>query len=109
MSSNIDLVIFGARGDLARRKLMPALYQLDKAGLLASSTRIAAIAREAIDSIAYIQQTGELLQDSVGAENWDEKVWKRFSRRLHYIKVDFSQKKEFAALHEWLVDKRTMI
>ena len=37
MSSNIDLVIFGARGDLARRKLMPALYQLDKTGLLAST------------------------------------------------------------------------
>ena len=46
MSSNIDLVIFGARGDLARRKLLPALYQLDKAGLLPDSTRVAAVARE---------------------------------------------------------------
>ena len=42
MSSNIDLVIFGARGDLAKRKLLPALYQLDKAGLLPDSTRVAA-------------------------------------------------------------------
>ena len=49
MSSNIDLVIFGARGDLSRRKLLPALYQLDKSGLLSDSTRIAAVARENID------------------------------------------------------------
>lgn len=27
-----DLVIFGAKGDLARRKLLPSLYQLEKAG-----------------------------------------------------------------------------
>ena len=94
MSSNIDLVVFGARGDLAKRKLLPALYQLDKAGLLAESTRIAAIAREAIDSVAFIQQTGDLLKANVTTGDWDDKVWTRFSRRLHYIKIDFSQKKE---------------
>ena len=33
-SSKIDLVLFGARGDLSRRKLFPALFQLDKADLL---------------------------------------------------------------------------
>jgi glucose-6-phosphate 1-dehydrogenase len=109
MSSNIDLVVFGARGDLAKRKLLPALYQLDKAGLLAESTRIAAIAREAIDSVAFIQQTGDLLKANVTTGDWDDKVWTRFSRRLHYIKIDFSQKKEFASLREWIVDKRTMI
>ena len=41
MSSNkIDLVLFGARGDLSRRKLFPALFQLDKADLLTPNTRI---------------------------------------------------------------------
>ncbi len=56
MSNNIDLVIFGARGDLARRKLFPALYQLDKAGLLTDSTRVAGVAREDIDSAEFIKQ-----------------------------------------------------
>ena len=50
MSNNIDLVIFGARGDLSKRKLFPALYHLDKAGLLADSVRIAGVAREDIDT-----------------------------------------------------------
>ena len=93
MSSNIDLVIFGARGDLAKRKLLPALYQLDKAGLLPDSTRVAAVARENIDTVEFIKHTSELFKGLYGEDNWDEKVWSRFSRRLHYIKVDFSQKK----------------
>ena len=43
----IDLALFGALGDLAMRKLFPALYQLDRAGLLHDGTRILALAREA--------------------------------------------------------------
>jgi glucose-6-phosphate 1-dehydrogenase len=35
-----DLVIFGAKGDLARRKLLPSLYQLEKAGQIHPDTRI---------------------------------------------------------------------
>jgi glucose-6-phosphate 1-dehydrogenase len=106
MSNNIDLVIFGARGDLARRKLFPALFQLDKAGLLTDSTRVAGLAREDIDSAEFIKQIQVLLQD---VSEVDEKVWTRFSRRLSYIKIDFSQKKEFSSLNKWTVDNRTVI
>ena len=109
MSNNIDLVIFGARGDLARRKLFPALYQLDKAGLLTDSTRISGVAREDIDSAEFIKQTQLLLKNLSESGEWDEKVWARFSRRLNYIKIDFSQKKEFSALNKWIVDNRTVI
>ena len=35
-----DLVIFGTKGDLARRKLLPSLYQLEKAGNIHPETRI---------------------------------------------------------------------
>ena len=109
MSSNIDLVIFGARGDLSKRKLFPALYHLDKAGLLADSVRIAGVAREDIDSVIFIEQTRSILEAAVGESEWDETVWKRFSHRLQYIRIDFSQKKQFGALKEWSIDKRTMV
>ena len=63
MSSNkIDLVLFGARGDLSRRKLFPALFQLDKAELLTANTRIAAIARQELDSAEFVKQIGETLK-----------------------------------------------
>ena len=109
MSSNIDLVIFGACGDLSKRKLFPALYHLDKAGLLADSVRIAGVAREDIDTVAFIEQTHALLQTYVDKADWDEAVWSRFSHRLQYIRIDFAQKKQFSALKDWSLDKRTMV
>lgn len=109
MSNNIDLVIFGARGDLSKRKLFPALYQLDKAGLLSDSVRIAGVAREDMDSIGFIQQTQESLKATLTETDWDEAVWRKFSQRLQYIRIDFSQKKQFSALKDWSLEKRTMI
>ena len=44
--SGLDLVIFGATGDLSARKLFPALCQLDAAGLLPDDLRIVAVARQ---------------------------------------------------------------
>ena len=40
-----DLVVFGTQGDLARRKLIPSLYQLEKAELIAPDTTIVGVAR----------------------------------------------------------------
>ena len=65
MSNNIDLVVFGARGDLSKRKLFPALYQLDKSSLLSDSMRIAGVAREDMDSVSFIQQMQESDRKSV--------------------------------------------
>ena len=45
MAKNIDLFIFGVAGDLATRKLMPALYRLDNADLLGKNLRIIGLAR----------------------------------------------------------------
>ena len=41
-----EIVLFGALGDLSRRKLLPALYQLDSAGLLNTKSRIVGVARQ---------------------------------------------------------------
>ncbi len=48
-----DLVIFGAKGDLARRKLLPSLYQLEKAGHIHPDTRILGVGRAEWDKVAY--------------------------------------------------------
>ena len=109
MTNNIDLVVFGARGDLSKRKLFPALYQLDKSGLLSDSVRIAGVAREDMDSVSFIQQVQESLKAILPTADWDEAVWKKFSQRLQYIRIDFSQKKQFSALKDWSIEKRTMI
>ncbi len=59
MNNNIDLVLFGAKGDLSERKLYPALYQLDRAGLLGNSVRIAGLARQDISSADFFATVEE--------------------------------------------------
>ena len=107
-SSKIDLVLFGARGDLSRRKLFPALYQLDKADLLSDDTRIAAVARQELETVDFVEQMGETLKTNLG-KDWDDKIWSRFKKRIEYIRIEFSEKEQFNALREWSDDSRTLI
>jgi glucose-6-phosphate 1-dehydrogenase len=58
-----DLVIFGAKGDLARRKLLPSLYQLEKAGQIHPDTRII-VGRADWDKDAYTKVVREALKPS---------------------------------------------
>ena len=51
--SAVDLIIFGATGDLSARKLFPALFQLDAAGLLQDDLRIAAVGRQQQTCLLY--------------------------------------------------------
>jgi glucose-6-phosphate 1-dehydrogenase len=107
-SSKIDLVLFGARGDLSRRKLFPALYQLDKADLLSDDTRIAAVARQELETVDFVEQMGETLKTNLG-DDWDDKIWSRFKKRIEYIRIEFSKKEQFNALREWSDESRTLI
>mgnify|MGYP000619188290 CR=1 FL=1 len=49
-----DFVLFGTRGDLARRKLLPSIYQLEKADLLHADTKIIGVARQTFSLEEYI-------------------------------------------------------
>ena len=109
MDTQIDLVIFGARGDLANRKLFPALFWLDHARLLADSVRIAAVARDDIDTSEFIKQTAKTLEPILANASSSEITWDRFSQRFDYIKIDFAEAKQYATLAEWRNPDRTMI
>ena len=50
ISHPFDMIVFGGRGDLARRKLIPALYHLDRERRLPDDGRIIAVSRGAISS-----------------------------------------------------------
>jgi len=92
-----DLLLFGAQGDLSRRKLIPALYQLDKAGLIAPETTIVGIARGECADEGFVAQARENLKTFM-KEEVDAAVWERFSRRLRYARVDLSQPGQYGCL-----------
>lgn len=66
-----DLVIFGAKGDLARRKLLPSLYQLEKAGHIHPDTRIIGVGRAEWDKEKYVSVVREGL-DTFMKESIDD-------------------------------------
>ncbi len=96
------LVILGASGDLARRMLLPSLYNLDADGLLPAGLSIVGVARSDMDADAWRQEVRELLQ---AREPIDEAVWARFADRLDYCAGDVT-KPEGAACLKGRVDGR---
>src|SRR5215207_4273886 len=78
------VVIFGATGDLTKRKLMPALCRLTDQGCL-ESVRILGVGRNQMSDDAFHTLVHEALEDSKKMENLDEETWRDFSERLHYM------------------------
>jgi glucose-6-phosphate 1-dehydrogenase len=80
-----DLVVFGATGDLARRKLLPALFQRDLAGQLPDAARIFGAARSALSTDAYRAQAAEAIARDA-AEHPEAAA--RFLARVDYLTLD---------------------
>ncbi|WP_203140728.1 glucose-6-phosphate dehydrogenase [Marinobacter mangrovi] len=96
-----DLIMFGALGDLAQRKLFPALYQLEAAGLLAPKTRILALARQDLDTDGAREQLRAKLKEHVKPAEMDEKVMTRILSRIDYLKLDFGTTDDYVGLRQW--------
>ena len=83
------LVIFGAAGDLTRRKLLPSIYHLYLDGLLPDNSFIYGADQVEMSSESYRESIKESLK-AVFPEGFDDASWDRFSRRLYYVSFDFS-------------------
>ena len=96
-----DLMMFGALGDLAQRKLFPALYQLERAGLLEKDTRILALARDRIDTQGARGQLEERIRTYVKDDELDNDILAHFLGRIDYICFDFSDPAGYQQLNDW--------
>ncbi len=79
-----DVVIIGATGDLARRKLLPALYNLYLEGLLPEEGRIIGFARGASDDAKFRDLAARAISEFSRTPR-DEVRWPQFASRLHYV------------------------
>ncbi|MBI5902132.1 MAG: hypothetical protein HZB84_01435, partial [Deltaproteobacteria bacterium] len=78
-------VIFGASGDLARRKLIPALYRLGVNGMLSGNFFIIGASRSELDDASFRSMMEEAVKKY---STFDNAAWEAFSRRLFYRKLD---------------------
>jgi glucose-6-phosphate 1-dehydrogenase len=93
------LVVFGASGDLAKRKLLPALYHLAYQNLLPPNFTVLGFARTDYTD----QQFRELALEGVkeyAATTVDDHIWHRFSQGLFYIAGQYDQEESFKRLAE---------
>ena len=78
------VVIFGATGDLTKRKLMPALCRLLGEGCL-DKVQVLGVGRSDMTDDMYREFVREALNNSKKIKHLDEEQWRKFSARLHYL------------------------
>jgi glucose-6-phosphate 1-dehydrogenase len=91
------MVIFGAAGDLTRRKLIPALYNLAKAELLSREFAIVGVAHNPMSTDDFRKKLTDDVRQYAGSEI-DPDIWEWFTRRLYYIPAEFDDKNVYAQL-----------
>ncbi|MBP1861907.1 glucose-6-phosphate dehydrogenase [Rhizobium herbae] len=83
-----DYVVFGGTGDLAERKLLPALYHRQLDGQLSDPTRIIGASRSALSHEEYRKFATDALKEHLKKGEYDDAQVKTFTDRLYYISVD---------------------
>ncbi|CAN7407258.1 glucose-6-phosphate dehydrogenase [Pseudorhodoferax sp. LjRoot39] len=100
---SFDLVLFGGTGDLAWRKLMPALFQSFRHGTLPAHGRIIGVARDDLSDDDYRALIRSRFDAVEGDKRPNDEEFRRFAELLHYQRVDLSKPQDFAALAEKLL------
>ncbi len=95
------MVIFGAAGDLTRRKLIPALYNLAKSQLLSREFAVVGVARTQMSTDDFRKKISEDIKQ-FATEAVDSDLWEWFLRRLYYIAGDFKDKNLYPKLKDFL-------
>jgi glucose-6-phosphate 1-dehydrogenase len=103
-----EIVLFGVLGDLSRRKLLPALYELDCAGLLNPDSRIIGVARVENEVEQFTHFVTENLKTFL-ATDLDPIILERFLNRLVYQQLDFTKPEMYKHLGDTLSNENTRI
>ncbi|MDP2469784.1 MAG: glucose-6-phosphate dehydrogenase [Candidatus Palauibacterales bacterium] len=100
------VVIFGASGDLAGRELIPALFELERYGLLPEQFAVVGFSNADWDDDGFRDEMREKVKRHCA---FDEALWRSFGPRLYYLQGDFRSPpdQDYARLSRKLVDVRT--
>ena len=85
---NHVIVIFGANGDLARRKLLPAFYHLEREGMMPKDYRIIGSSRSSLSDDGF-RDMAEGSVKGFGRCDLVDPDWDAFAKRLSYVSTEF--------------------
>lgn len=83
-----DLVVFGGTGDLALRKLIPALYYRYSDGQMPAGSKVIGVSRTKLSREAYIERLKKNILLYVEQDDFKESIWQEFAQFLHYIPLN---------------------
>jgi glucose-6-phosphate 1-dehydrogenase len=99
---SFDLVLFGGTGDLAWRKLMPALFQAFRHGSLPPDGRIVGVARDDLSDDQYRELIQSRFNAVEGAKRPSAEEFEKFASMLYYLRMDLSKPADYARLADLL-------
>ncbi|MGH1370905.1 MAG: glucose-6-phosphate dehydrogenase [Cellvibrionaceae bacterium] len=94
MTQQFDMVIFGGLGDLALRKLLPALYRSELGGHLSDEARIMLIARKVADHDTELARVHDWLKNQLKEGESASSHWQQFSSRIQFFSLDVGEADE---------------
>jgi len=97
------IVIFGASGDLTSRKLIPALYELQRKGRLPQPARIVGVSRSPFSHDAWRAKLGESTARFVGSR-FERSAWEAFAASVFYHAGDIERPDAFPLLERFLAE-----
>jgi glucose-6-phosphate 1-dehydrogenase len=95
-------VLFGATGDLAHRKVIPAIYQLWRTNLLPAEFSLVAVARRPYTDEAFVAEIRASVEANSRVRPIDEGAWAELAKRITYQQLDFGGDAGFDRLSERL-------
>ncbi|MEJ2654489.1 MAG: glucose-6-phosphate dehydrogenase, partial [Acidihalobacter sp.] len=97
-------VIFGATGNLAAHKLLPALYQLERSGSLPDEMAVVGVGRRDWDDELWRGEVEALLRVNAREGSFDEKAFASFAKRLHFVEGNMRERACYDALSVRIAD-----
>src|SRR6266581_4648686 len=91
------MVIFGAAGDLTKRKLIPALYNLKNSKLLADNFAVIGVARAEMNDEEFRRRLNDDMRE-FATDKIEANEWKWLEERLYYLSGDFNDDEMYARL-----------
>lgn len=103
MSETTTIVIFGASGDLTRRKLVPSLYDLFRKGRLAGDWRIVGVARSEFSDDGFREHVESGVKEFARA-TYDAAIWRDFAAHISYARGDLTDFEQLQRIDERLCE-----
>src|SRR5258707_1333720 len=96
------VIIFGASGDLTKRKLVPALYRLTQQRLLPAEFAIVGFARSPMSHDEFRAKMKDAIVSYSEAKAVDEAVWQSFAQGIFYLAGDINNAESYKQMRELL-------